>query len=442
MRRVAIRGARIRGSIDAAMSSWGGPLTLQSCYIDNPVNLKYAESPGIELVRCVLNAGERGTALDADGVTVKNSVMLGGSVFKGMISLTDANISGNLQMAGTRIKPSSAGFAADSGRLLGFRMTIGGSFIPRFGFEADRLFLAGSHFASGIQMIEATVGMGDEDATFDLRDVTVEGGVVIKRSRINAPLNAENSTIAGTLTLSGEFGAPGHASLSMQAANIDVLHVEEGTRFLGEVDLSYSRVRVLDDDLAAWPSTIDLAGFSYEALADDPRTGHKGRLEWIRKQKHGPLPQPYEQLAAIYRSSGHASEAQRILIAMNDDSRSRLPRMARAWSWVTRLLVGYGYQPWLAGVWLAGLLFISTAIFQMEHPEHVKIIKPDEGHPKFNPFIYALDKTLPVLNLGHQQFFFSTGFAGYWEWITTAAGWIFGAALAASLAGFVKRGGS
>jgi hypothetical protein len=62
-------------------------------------------------------------------------------------------------------------------------------------------------------------------------------------------------------------------------------------------------------------------------------------------------------------------------------------------------LVGYGYRPWLAGLWLLGLLSAGTAYFSANHPRPAALPQ----NMSFNAFGYTLDLILPVVNLGQQN---------------------------------------
>lgn len=75
--------------------------------------------------------------------------------------------------------------------------------------------------------------------------------------------------------------------------------------------------------------------------------------------------QPYQQLASVYRAAGHDSDVRAILIRQR---RAQLARGVRRWSadwwWgrVTGVLLGYGYRPWQALLWLLGVLLVSVGL--------------------------------------------------------------------------------
>jgi hypothetical protein len=122
----------------------------------------------------------------------------------------------------------------------------------------------------------------------------------------------------------------------------------------GSTFLSEAEVRVLHDDPGMWPKELRLAGFAYNALAEQAPVSAKQRLAWLRRDPDGYSPQPYEQLTAVYRRAGRDQEARTVAIAKQRARRHTLGLPGRLWSLLLDGLVGYGYRTWLAAVWLAG----------------------------------------------------------------------------------------
>jgi hypothetical protein len=72
----------------------------------------------------------------------------------------------------------------------------------------------------------------------------------------------------------------------------------------------------------------------------------------------------YQQLAAAYRAAGHDREVREILIAQRRDQirRGTLSGADRWWARLTGVLLGYGYQPWRALLYLTAVLCTSVAL--------------------------------------------------------------------------------
>ena len=100
-----------------------------------------------------------------------------------------------------------------------------------------------------------------------------------------------------------------------------------------------------------------------------------------------------------------------------------------------RWTVGFGYRPWLAVFWLVLFAVLGGAWFAAHPPRPI-----DSGqNPVFNPWLFAADTLLPIVNLGQD---------GYWrldgasQWISSglvAAGWILATTAAAGAARVLKR---
>jgi hypothetical protein len=89
--------------------------------------------------------------------------------------------------------------------------------------------------------------------------------------------------------------------------------------------------------------------------------------EWLDLLQHGTpgyAAQPYQQLAAGYRAAGDERQAREILMAQRDDELTRThPRWPeRLWGKITKVTLGYGYQPWRALLFLAAVVVISCLL--------------------------------------------------------------------------------
>jgi hypothetical protein len=114
------------------------------------------------------------------------------------------------------------------------------------------------------------------------------------------------------------------------------------------------------------------------------------RLPWLARDSGGYQPQPYEQLAAAYRRMGHDADARSVLLAKQRRRRRTLPAPMRIWGCLQDWVVGYGYRPQRAALWLAVLLAIGTAAFATDHPAPL-----DRSQvPEFSPLLYTLDHDL------------------------------------------------
>jgi hypothetical protein len=201
-------------------------------------------------------------------------------------------------------------------------------------------------------------------------------------------------------------------------------------------------VGTLLDEPASWPRQARLDGFIYDALYEDrhPPVGARQRLSWLTRDPRGYRPQPYEQLAAVYRRAGRDHDARTVAIAKQRARRRTLRLPGQLWSVLLGALVGYGYRTWLAGVWLVGIWLVGWAVFDRAHAhQELVLVKPGEAHPSFHGAVYALDTLLPVVDLRQQAAWIPHGGAQWWASASILAGWILTTAIVAALTGLLRR---
>ncbi|MEV0385780.1 hypothetical protein [Nonomuraea sp. NPDC050643] len=244
-----------------------------------------------------------------------------------------------------------------------------------------------------------------------------EGTLSIRNTRIAATLCFEETTIDGDLHLRG-----------VEAA---ALKIGPETVLLRAVDLRHTRVGVLDDVPGRWPAHLLLNGFTYDGL--ELPLPVQERLDWLAKEAY--QPQPYEQLATVYRRHGHDEAARDVLLAKQRRRRTGQRLGARLWGHLQDWTVGYGYRPFRATLWLAALLLIGTVAFTVDQPP---AFKPGEA-PPFNAFLYTLDLLLPIISFGQETAF---GPRGLSQWLAAAmitAGWILATTIVAGLTRALSR---
>ncbi|MCF3131737.1 hypothetical protein [Streptomyces olivochromogenes] len=143
-------------------------------------------------------------------------------------------------------------------------------------------------------------------------------------------------------------------------------------------------------------------------------------MAWICREP-GYAAQPYEQLAAWYRQIGHDDDARRVLLAKQRHRRRTLGWPARTWGHRLDATVGYGYRPWLAGLWLVALALMGTVVFSAHSP---KPTQPGQV-PPFHASVYTLDLLIPIGGLGQRGAWYRTGGATAWlAYALIATGWL------------------
>ncbi|MBO1335079.1 hypothetical protein [Streptomyces sp. VRA16 Mangrove soil] len=221
-------------------------------------------------------------------------------------------------------------------------------------------------------------------AAFDLTavNVRVEGHSIVKASSPRPVVRLYGARIRARLLL-GEaelHNDRGPALSCFNAQARDSLRIFEGFRAVGRTDqtdqedactIDFGNFRVDGDlvmnlngvrNVGRDTSRVSLDGMTYSGI---PRgLDVHGMLTLIRDGSTVYAAQPYQQLAAVYRAAGHDREVRRILMAQRrDQSAGDLDGVAqRTWLRLSGLLLGYGYQPWRALVWLLCVLMVSVGL--------------------------------------------------------------------------------
>jgi len=183
------------------------------------------------------------------------------------------------------------------------------------------------------------------------------------------------------------------------------------------------------------------------------------RLAWLNSAKQF-SPQPYEELARVYREAGQQSFAQRVVITEERQRRKqgKLSRTSRFWNWFLDVTVGYGYKPHRILIGFAVVAFAGFFVFQCaQHQGVMEAVAPTRNminvsadkcspnYPCFYPAIYSAELLLPVVNLHQIEFWLPDMHKpwGLWylwfTWIAIVLGWAGVTALVGGLSRIWQR---
>ncbi|WP_433224712.1 hypothetical protein [Microtetraspora malaysiensis] len=448
---VRLAGARIVGDLNLSDAVFTSKLHLLNCYLPGAVSLNDARTGGVRFRGCDIRRFKAGRAVidglfDLDGSTVHAGVRLDNTHVTGQFRLSRATIGtpedvsrgSESHLEDTRIPYSREEVAArgrtrgDTALWAGGLVVDGGAFL-RGVRSTGTLRLIGARFNSGIYLQRSVVTSAGPYAvhadhlqatTAEFSDgFTAEGTVRLRGARISGVLSFHRSVLR----------APERA-LHVSHMQVDELILTPAS-IEGEVNLGYSRIGVLLDRPESYPGAVSLNEATYESLRGPAQLSD--RLAWLRQDPDGYRPQPYEQLAAYFRRIGHESDARRVLLAKQRGRRRTLRFPGVLWGWLLDVMVGYGYRPWLAGVWVGLLLALGTAVFSAHHPSQIGL---DERR-SFNPLLYTLDLLVPV-SLFDQRGAWEP--VGWTQWLAgglIAAGWVLATALIAGATRVLRPSG-
>ncbi|MFJ1703915.1 oxidoreductase [Kitasatospora sp. NPDC088346] len=431
-----LTGARITGRLDLAGARTEHELTLGGCYFEQQVSLRGASMRSTGLVGC------RIPGLDGWLLAVDGNLFFEGSVIDGRLTLTRARVTGELRLSGVRLTASELldSTGPDTARTSGVwalwagGMVLDGGCFARNGFTSrGGLRLVGAQFNGGLFMEGARIDNPGGDAlsgddlsagTMELADgFTADGAVRLPGATVRSRLSLAGAVLAG-------------ADVALEAGRLHVgeLRLTPATTPLGTVDLREAQLSVLHDGEHSWPGDTRLDGLTYTSLQSAGPASPARRLAWLAALP-GYAPQPYEQLAAWYRRSGEDDAARRVLLAKQRRRRRTLHPAARAWGRLLDVTVGYGYRPWLAGVWLLALTALGCGVFSTADPAPASA----EGGAPFNRLIYTLDLLLPIGGFGQRTAWYWTGPQQWFGYGLIAAGWVLTTALLAGVSRSLNR---
>jgi hypothetical protein len=456
---VNLLGAHIGGQLDCTEGTFRNPggtainadtLTIVSGMFcrggftaDGEVNLLGAHIGGQLVCSEGTFRNPSGRSISAARLTIDQDVFCDdGFTADGEVNLLGAHIGGQLVCSeGTFRNPSGRAISADG-------LTVDGGMFCRGGFTADGdVRLLGAHIGGQLVCSEGTF-RNPAGTAINAAGLTVDQDMFCDDGfTADGEVNLLGAHIGGQLACSGgTFRNPGGLALSLELAEIRGNVFMRPVAFDGALDLTMAQVRGWGDDATTWPNIIGLDGFIYTAIKADPPVTVADRLRWLRRRDPDEyLPQPYEQLANIYRREGHDDWARQVLIAKQRHRRASHPSRRRrwpalAWSTLLRTTVGYGHRPWLA-LWPAALLFATGwLVFTADHNKHLIVPSTDRTPvPTFNAARYTADLLLPVANLGERAKFTAISNAAWHAFGYTLAGWLLAVILVAGLTGIFKR---
>ncbi len=443
---------------------------------------------------------DSGYAFLGDGMQLGGSLLMRfGSVVKGQIRLPAAKIGGTLECDGS-IFESDSGFA-----IYADRINVAGSMFFRNGFIAK----------GGVRLLGAVVGSNLEcdggqflhkgDSALCCDGMMVMGSVFLRRgfraegivrligSIIGGDLDCEGATflnkhrialdatqmkVTGGVNLCNRFSANGLINFDNVTIEkqFTLLKIDSASTYA--LSLGSASIGSILDDSASWPSKGDLFldGLIYGKFHTDAPTDPMTRLVWLRRQPdHQYFPQPYEQLAAVYRKEGRAEDAISVLIQKNEDPLylKELGWLERIGRFISKWTICYGYKPFWVLYWFIGFAILGPIIFKIgfrkglispaSKPGHQRdsegddIAKSDD-YPHFNAFFYSLDVFLPIIdlhqekywlpNVAHGSVLFSYRGLGMkitwgtllrcWMWFQILMGWGLTSILIAGLTGLIR----
>jgi hypothetical protein len=455
---LTLDGSRFPG-IDATSLEVDGDLALNRITSSAPVVLADARVSGTVRLRqaTVTAPGGEQPAFDGDGMTVGHDFSAAGLTAKGEVTLVDAHIAGVLDLGkSTLSRPGDVALRLD-------RAEVASSLYCNAGFTVTGSVDAiGAHVRGSVYFTRAELGRpppaagaaGTAEAAGATGGPAAARGAALRlvRTRIDGDLGCWKGFVAHRpidirrTSVGGEFsllttdlrGHPTAADLSHGRFSTLTIAGDEPAGFL---DFSKAKCDFFrDGPVPGWPrGNIILDEFEYGTiqmtsipLKDRKQPKYREQLrcreEWLRRAMaasrrrsggahDGYLPQPYDQLAAAYRRVGDDHGARLIELAKyrqrNRVTNWRRRWYSKVWNYVQDGVIGYGFAPWRALVWLAVLFAAGVVLFRYAGPFRpysiISVHRPEAVFTLNNSVSYTLDLLLPTSALSDRQVWTSNG---------------------------------
>jgi len=371
-REIVISHAWIEGELDLGYCESRLPISFEDCVFSEGIQLISATIPGLFLAGCEIcnlkNSRLKDTAINAMHVKVATTVFLCTKFkAKGAVRLNGANIGGQLDCRNGQFEK---------------------------GLRAQNLKTSSNVFLNG--------------------GFKAKGAVWLNGANIGGQLNCSR----------GQF----ENGISAQYMSVKDAFILYGADIKGKVSLDNAKVGGEFHNMKTWSSenSCSADGFRYQKIKnnDDGSDDWEASLKWLQHlppdDKEKFFPQPYQQLMNAYRHMGHTNWARKIGFELEKARSKEFKRKEWYWSlWyiVLKTTIGYGYKPFRFLCCSMGLLVFGWFMFGIGHDGIISL--PDKAvpaflenkwissdskthgdYPPFNPFVYSLEATFPVLPLG------------------------------------------
>ncbi|GAB2793237.1 oxidoreductase [Streptomyces daliensis] len=406
--------------LEAARLTTEGDLHLPRCSIPGGIKLTDA-TIGTDLLldEAKVGSGRRIRAIAADGITVSQEFQASMLVTDGELSLRGATIGSSLHMFGTVLRNTRGRYALHAPQMTVEHVASLADATPG---RAPQI--QGQTPPTGTRIPFTTEG----GTRWRTRHFECTGGIVLDDGRFGSSLVIENA----------RFDLQQNQELSLRRISTPELSFTPQAPERGLVVLSGATVEKLMDRVGSWPrdQRLWMAGFTYQQAI--PKEGHfnvRERLQWLSTATPEYSPEPYEQLAAMYRNSGEDTNARAVLLAKQRRRRETLPLVGKVWGYIQDWTVAYGYRPAQAALWMAVLWASATVVFGANPPEPLK----EHEHPHWNSALYALDLLLPVISFGQDAAWNPAGGYQWAEAVLILLGWVLATTVATGATRLLRR---
>lgn len=375
------------------------------------VDIEGAEIEGnVNLVGATIRT-EKGFALNLDHAVIKLGVHAEDLRTTGSVSLHHATISCQISLGRGRIETSD-----------------------EYAIRADHVIIRGSMLLNGGRW---------RGASLRLRGTRILGDVDLRGATADHTVDFTSSTIGQTVNLQGAvLAAKEGDALIASNARISQLQFQLRENPVRPVNLRNAQLEILADTKNTWPpaGSINLEGCRYRQLDSDLTNAE--RLHWLSDATPNFSPQPYEQLAEMYKARGNADEERKVRLQAIQRMYAARGSWQRAWGFLQNATVGYGYRPSrallaVAVLWVGGALWFAYGVGSCNYNgvDNAGLCPVNlTNHPIWNPVVLSMDLLIPFGAFGQDNAWRLTGISVLVAVLLTLSGWVLVTTIAAAVA--------
>jgi hypothetical protein len=386
-----LRGARITGRLDLDNLTTDVNLELTDCLLEEGLLARDAHLASVTLKGCQIEHPAE-SPLDGDRLTCSVLDLRGARIIghadPGAVRLVGAQIGGSLDCSGASLRNHDGPALHAHGLQVGQGMFLIEGFTATGSGEDGAVRLTGAHIGGELNCAGATL-RNDSGPGLRAYRLQVDGDMYLTRgfaataSGDRGAVRLTDAHIGGNLQCDGaelrNDTGPALLAYGIQVGQ-DIYLTKEFSATGGESTATGERKGVVVNLRAARvgeafyfaPMRLEHNIDPHQRLAVDGLTysGVPEKIspqDWRKLLRHGTpsyAAQPYQQLAAGYRARGEDRQARQTLMAQRDDqlARTKTGWPERWWGKITKVTLGYGYQPWRALWFLAAVLAVSCIL--------------------------------------------------------------------------------
>jgi uncharacterized protein YjbI with pentapeptide repeats len=386
---IALTGAKIDGSLSLQNATIEGRLVMNGLHVSQNLFMQRSEEQPTSFAE-----------VDLTNANIEGQLVLSGATVAGRLMMNGLQVGESLFLQGSKAQPASFG-------------------------EVD---LTTAHIKGQLSFIGANVG-----GRLAMNDLLVDGSLLMRGSDDGQPPQFQDVDLS-------------YAEVS---GGLDLT----GARFAGRLILRNARASVLHED-GSWPKYVELDGFTYDRIGGigemdsvslDRQAFRERYVAWL---EHDPTytPQPYEQLAGVFRRAGEPERASDVLYASRERARRKageervalfgfLPVRVCSRRYLGMSLLnwtigyGVGYRYFRCLWWILGFTALGTAVLYLGVPT----IEPGDC------VVYSLVKLLPFAKLDEFKGVTLSSLAKCYFYLHQLVGYVLAGFLAAGLAGLTQK---